>query len=105
MLLDGYYCCMYNVHMSKSVINIKTDARTKRELKQFAAELGMPMTAIINAQIKQMLRSRTVTLTTDLKPTPYLEKLIKEAEADYAAGKNITHTNSVEEALAHLDSL
>lgn len=96
---------MYNVHMSKTIINIKTDAKTKRELKQFAAELGMPMTAIINAQIKQMLRSRTVILTTDLKPTPYLEKIIKEAEADYAAGRNITRTNSIEEALAHLDSL
>lgn len=91
--------------MSKSVINIKTDARTKRELKQFAAELGMPMTAIINAQIKQMLRSRTVTLTTDLKPTPYLEKILHEVEEDLKTGKNITRTKNLEEALAHLDSL
>ncbi len=96
---------MYNVHMSKTIINIKTDAKTKRELKQFAAELGMPMTAIINAQIKQMLRSRTVTLTTDLKPTPYLEKILLDVEEDLKTGKNITRTNSLEEALAHLDSL
>ncbi|MEK7096105.1 MAG: hypothetical protein AAB896_02335 [Patescibacteria group bacterium] len=91
--------------MSKTIINIKTDAKTKRELKQFAAELGMPMTAIINAQIKQMLRSRTVTLTTDLKPTPYLEKILLDVEEDLKTGKNITRTNSLEEALAHLDSL
>lgn len=96
---------MYNVHMSKTIINIKTDAKTKRELKQFAAELGMPMTAIINAQIKQMLRSRTVTLTTDLQPTPYLEKIIEEAEADYSAGKNITHVTSEAELEAYLTSL
>jgi len=91
--------------MSKSVINIKTDARTKRELKQFAAELGMPMTAIINAQIKQMLRSRTVTLTTDLKPTPYLEKIIEQAEKDRAAGKNITRVTNEAELEAYLASL
>ncbi len=91
--------------MTKVVINFKVDKEIKEEAQKLARDLGVPLSTIINAQIKQMLRSRTVTLTTDLKPTPYLEKLIKEAEADYAAGKNITHTNSVEEALAHLDSL
>lgn len=96
---------MYNVHMSKNVINFKTDAETKRELKQFAAELGMPMTAIINAQIKQMLRSRTVTLTTDLKPTPYLEKILIQAEEDIKAGRNMTGPMGGEEAVAYLNSL
>lgn len=90
--------------MSKTIINIKTDPQTKRELKKFAAELGMPMTSLINAQIKQMLRSRAVNLSTELEPTPYLEKIIKEADADYKAGRNIYGPfETAEEMVASLE--
>lgn len=75
--------------MSKVVINFKVDKEIKEEAQKLARDLGVPLSTIINAQIKQMLRSRTVTLTTDLQPTPYLEKIIEEAEDDYAAGRNI----------------
>jgi hypothetical protein len=34
-------------------------------------------------------RERRVVLTTHLTPTPYLEKIMKKADADYKAGKNI----------------
>lgn len=44
-------------------------------------------------------------LGNDLEPTSYLEKLMREAEADYASDRNITHANGKTEALAHLDSL
>ena len=91
--------------MAKTIINIKTDPLTKQQLKTFAAELGMPMSVIINAQIKEMLRSRTVTLSTALEPTPYLEKIIKEAEADYAAGRNITRVTNETELESYLASL
>jgi len=91
--------------MAKTVINIKTDPQTKRELKEFAAELGVPVSVIINAQIKEALRSRTITLSTSFEPTPYLKKILRQVERDLKTGKNITRTNGIEQALAHLDSL
>lgn len=90
--------------MSKVVINFKVDKEVKEEAQKLARDLGVPLSTIINAQIKQMLRSRTVTLTTDLKPSPYLEKIIKEAEADYAAG-NVTHVTNEAELETYLASL
>ncbi len=90
--------------MSKIIVNFKTDPKTKKELKEFAAELGLPMSAIINAQIKDMLRKRRLVLSTELEPTPYLEKIIKEAEADYAAGRNIYGPfESAQEMIASLE--
>lgn len=76
--------------MNTSVLNIKTDPDTKAELKAFAAQLGLPVSALLNAQIKQMLRSGTVELSVSLEPTPYLQEVIKEAETDYVAGRNIS---------------
>lgn len=91
--------------MPKTILNIKTDPDTKRQLQKFAEELGVPVSVIMNAQIKQMLRDRKVVLSTELEPTPYLEKIMEQVEADLKTGKNITKTYSKEEALAHLDSL
>lgn len=91
--------------MSKVVINFKVDKEVKEEAQKLARDLGVPLSTIINAQIKQMLRSRTVTLTTDLKPTPYLEKIIIEAQADYAAGRNIYGPfETAEEMIASLEA-
>lgn len=90
--------------MSTVLLSIKTDEQTKQELKTFAAELGVSSTAFVNMIIKQALRDKRVVLSVNLEPTPYLEKIMREAEADYAADRNITHTKGAG-ALAHLDSL
>ena len=91
--------------MSSVLLTIKTDVKTKQDLKDFATELGVSTSALENLVLKQTLRDKKIVINTDLEPTPYLEKLMKEAEADYKADKNITHTNSPAEALDHLDSL
>jgi addiction module RelB/DinJ family antitoxin len=91
--------------MSTTLLSIKTDERTKKAIKEFAAELGVSTTAFVNMVVKQAVRERRVVLSAELKPTPYLEKVIKEADADYAANRNITHTKGSTGALAHLDSL
>ena len=92
--------------MDKTVtINVRTDAKTRQELKKFAQKIGVPASSLINASIKDMLRRKSVSFTTTPQPTPYLEHVIKEAEADYKAGKNFTKTTTIEETLAHLRSL
>jgi len=90
--------------MPKTILNIKTDPDTKKQLKEFAAELGVPVSAIMNAQIKQMLRDRKIVLSTELEPTPYLEKIMRQVEADLKTGRNISPTfSSAEEMFEHLE--
>ena len=92
--------------MSKTItMNIRVDEATRQGLKDFAARLGIPASSLVNASIRQMLRSGKVEFTTTLEPTLYLQKIIKEAEADYAAGRNIVTTKTNKETLAYLRSL
>ncbi len=91
--------------MTKAVLNIKTDPQTKQQIQEFAAELGLPVSVIMNAQLKQMLRDRKVVFSTALEPTTYLEKIMNQVEVDLAEGKNITRTKNVKGALDHLRSL
>ena len=87
-----------------TTLNVKIDAKTKQSLKEFAAEVGVPVSSLINGTIKQMLRDRKVVFSTALEPTPYLAKILKEAEADIATGQNLSPTfESVDDMFDHLE--
>lgn len=92
--------------MNKTIINIKTDPETKEQIQEFAAELGVPVSVIMNAQIKQMLRDRKIVLSTELEPTPYLVKIMEQVEKDLKAGRNMSPGfSSAKEAINYLKSL
>lgn len=76
--------------MNSVLLSIKTDPDTKAKLQAFAKELGVSSTALVNMVIKQTLRDRSVKLEAPLTPTPYLQKIMKEAEEDYATGDFVT---------------
>jgi antitoxin component of RelBE/YafQ-DinJ toxin-antitoxin module len=86
-----------------AVLNIKTDAVTKRGLRAFADEIGITSTALVNILIRQALRDRRIVISTELEPTPYLEGLMREADREYDAGK-IAFMGS-DEFLGQLDGL
>jgi addiction module RelB/DinJ family antitoxin len=91
--------------MANTLLSIKTDETTKQELKSFAAELGVSSTALVNMVLRQVLRDKRIVLSTELEPTPYLQQVMKDAETDYRADRNITRTTGKKQALAHLDGL
>jgi antitoxin component of RelBE/YafQ-DinJ toxin-antitoxin module len=89
--------------MSTVLLTIKTDANTKDELKSFATELGVSTTALVNLLVKQALRDRRIVLSTALEPTPYLEKVMREVEADLKTGTNISpEFDSVDAMFEHI---
>lgn len=91
--------------MRTSTINVRVDTKTHKDLKKFAAEVGVPASSLIHASIRQMLRARAVSFTTELFPTPYVQRLVREAQADFKAGKRITSVSDRRELEAYLRAL
>jgi len=91
--------------MNKAILNFRTDPDTKLQIQELAAELGVPVSVILNAQIKQILRDRKLILSTELEPTPYLEKLMRQVETDLIHNRNMTGPMDPTQALAYLRSL
>ena len=88
--------------MKTSVINIKTDEETKKKAQEMAKELGLTLSAIINAYLKQAVKSGEVHFST-YRMTPYLEKRIEQVEKDIKAGRNLSPGfESADEAIAWL---
>lgn len=88
----------------KTVIHIKTDKAVKEGAQKIAKEIGVPLSTVVNAQLKQFIRDKSVYLSTIPRMTPYLEKRIAQAEKDFKAGKNISPAfSSADEAIRYLE--
>jgi len=89
----------------KTMINIKADREVKENAQKLAKELGLNLSAVINANLKQFIRSREVYFSVMPKMTPELERLVSQARKDYKAKKNISPVfDSIQEALDYLHS-
>lgn len=70
-----------------TILNVKTDKKLKEEAKKVSAELGVPLSTVINAFLKQFVRDKEITFSANYyRPTPYLERILTEAQREYEAG-------------------
>ena len=74
----------------KTMINIKADRAVKEEAQRLAEELGLSLSAVVNASLKHFVRTREIHFRIDPTPTPYLKSIIRQAEKDFRAKKNIS---------------
>lgn len=74
--------------MKTSALSIKIDPKVKEEAQKVADQLGFSLSAIVNASLKNLARSKTVSYSL-LEPTPLLKKAINSARLDRARGKSI----------------
>jgi len=90
----------------KTIINIKADKEVKEEAQKVAQELGLPLSTVINAYLKQFIRSREVYISSAPQMNPELEKLLGQVEKDIKSSKNISGPfSTAKEMDAHLDTL
>jgi len=92
--------------LDKAIINIKVNKALKREAQELADEIGVPLTTIIAANLKEFVRSRSLTVSAFPRLRPEIEQELSEAIADYKKGKNISKVFSKPSEVAdHLSSL
>lgn len=90
----------------KSVINIKADKEIKESAQKLAGELGLSLSAVINAYLRQFIQTKSVAFSATSKMTEKLENSIAKIESDIKEKKNISGPfSAAEDAIKHLDSL
>jgi len=88
-----------------TILNFKTDKKLKTEAKRVAEEIGVPLSTVLNAFLKQFVRDKEITLSLALKPTPYLERILEEAQEEYARGESIGPFMNADSLIKHLKKL
>ena len=83
-----------------TVIHIKSDKEVKENAQRAAKELGLTLSDVINAALRNFIRTREVVFSHIPRMTPELEKIIAKVEKDIKKGRNLSpQFESVEEAI------
>jgi len=88
------------------MINIKADIEVKKSAQKIAHELGLPLSGVINAFLKDFIRSRSISFSSVPHMTPALESVLGKIESDVKTGKNMSRVfSSSKQASDYLDTL
>ncbi len=86
-----------------TTIHVKTDVKTRNEAKKVAEDHGLSLTALINVVLKQIARTKHLTLSLEEEPNEYFKKELKQALKDREEGKASPIFKSADEAIKWLE--
>lgn len=90
--------------MSYAVVSTKIDPQTKKEAMATAQSIGVPLSVVIKAFLKQFIRTKTVTFSArDEEPSQYFIDSIKKAEKNIKEGNVSPAFKTGKEAVAWLE--
>ena len=89
----------------KTQIIIKADRVVKTQAQKTAKELGLPLSTVINAYLREFIRSQKVTFSMEPELKPEVGRLLKKASADFRKGKNVSPSfDNAQDTLDYLHS-
>lgn len=91
--------------MDKTLINIKTEKKTKEEAQKVAKDLGLPLSTIINAYLRELIREKHVLFSIPPTPNKQTQKLLRTIKTEAELRKKPAGPFVYNEAIAHLDKL
>lgn len=73
----------------QTVIHIRADKEVKKNAAEAAKALGLSLSNVINAALRNFIRTREVIFSDIPQMTPELEKLLGKVEEDIKNNRNI----------------
>ncbi len=89
--------------MSTVVVNIKTEAEVKQKAQYIAKEFGVSLSGLINAYLKQLIRTKRVEFNLDEEPSEYLKGAIRKAREHRKQGKGSPIFDNAKDAIKYLE--
>ncbi len=92
--------------MNSAPILIKTDPKVKEEAQRTAEALGFSLSAVLNAFLKQFIKTRTITFSAkelDEVPNEYFKQAVQKARQDRREGKASPVFQTADDMIAWLE--
>lgn len=90
----------------KTVLNVKVDKKVKQKAQKVAAELGLPLSIVVNAHLRRFISERRITFAIPEKMSKKLEKRLGKIDADIRAKRHLSPVfDSAKEMDSYLNSL
>lgn len=83
--------------MVKAVLNVKTDAKLKKRAQQVAKDLGLPLGTVVNRYLQTFVLEQRVVFEKPEIPNAKTAKILRQAEKDIKADKNLISFKTTKE--------
>ncbi len=71
-----------------TILNVKVDPKIKMKAKKIAAEMGVSLSAVVNAYLRDLIRTETLFVSMrHARPSEWLMEAIRESEEDMKNGR------------------
>lgn len=89
----------------KTVLNVKIDKDAKEEAQALAAEMGVPLSTIVNAHLREFLRTRKFTVSLEPMLRPEIAKELERRSREYHKNpKSAFRARSVSDLKKYLEA-
>lgn len=89
-----------------TVIHIKADREVKKNAQKAAKDLGLTLSDVINASLRNFIKTREVIFSDIPQMTPELEKLVEKVEEDIKHNRNLSPKfKTAKEAIKYLKTI
>jgi addiction module RelB/DinJ family antitoxin len=89
--------------MNNASLFVKTDPKVKQEAQKTAAELGFSLSSIVNAFLRQFVKTKTIHFSVhDETPNEYLQELMRRAKEDRESGNAPPEFETADELIEYL---
>lgn len=89
----------------QTVIHIRADKEVKENAQKLARKMGLNLSDVINASLRNFIRTREVIFSDAPQMTPEFEKYLEKVEEDIKHQRNLSpRFKSAEEAIKWLNS-
>jgi addiction module RelB/DinJ family antitoxin len=89
--------------MDTTTLHIKTTLKTRNEAQEIAEKFGFSLTSLVNALLKQTIRTKRIALDLE-EPTQYMLDSLRKSEDEVKAGRVSPSFTNVNDAMAWLDN-
>lgn len=91
--------------MNSAVLNVRVEPQLKKKARLVADGLGLNLSALVNAYLRQLVRTKTVHFTAAAEePTEYLLEALRESKKDIKAGRVVSFDDPTD-AVAYLSTM
>lgn len=73
-----------------TTLHVTMDRQTKDAAAKLASEMGLDLSTVVKASLKTFVQTGSFHVERSFRMTPFLEKIIANAEADLKKNKNIS---------------
>lgn len=90
--------------MNVTSIHIKIEAGIKDQAQQTAEELGLSLSGVMKALLKQFIRTKRLSVGIHEEPSVYMMEALQESDNEYKQGKTSPSFTNLEDSFKWLDN-